>query len=102
MCELRNLRLLVKNKATGTPLEMYCSPLWLWGVSHPTPDGIKYIGVGLSALLVSTRRAMRRPTHRGTGKRSAPRLSVYANKLKRIMFAKAASELNRIVTHWLE
>lgn len=39
-----------------------------------------YIGVGLSALLVSTRRAMRRPIDRGTGNRLAPRFFVCINR----------------------
>ena len=40
-----------------------------------------YIYVGLSALLVSTDRAMRRPTNRGTGNSVAPRLFVYMRQL---------------------
>ena len=36
-----------------------------------------YTYVGLSALLVSTDRAMRRPTNRGTSDRLAPRLNQY-------------------------
>ena len=35
-----------------------------------------YIGVGLSALLVSTNRAMREPLNRGTSDRLAPRFFV--------------------------
>lgn len=66
--ELRKFKLSVKNKATGTPLgciiyipfKMQYPFLWmdciLW-------DDYIYIYVGLSALLVSTDRAMRRPQH---------------------------------------
>ena len=36
-----------------------------------------YTGVGLSALLVSTYRAMRRPIDRGTSDRRTPRLRMY-------------------------
>ena len=39
-----------------------------------------YIYVGLSALLVSTDMAMRRPTNRGTSNRLAPRFFVYIPK----------------------
>lgn len=38
-----------------------------------------YTGVGLSALLVSTYRAMRRPLDRGTSDRQAPVFYVYGN-----------------------
>jgi len=87
MCELRNFKLLVKNKATGTPLGMYyIQPSLSSGDSVVCRQyGILYIciSVGLSALLVSTRRAMRRPTHRGTSIRLAPRsFFVYMQKNK--------------------
>ena len=69
-----NSQLLVKNKATGTPHEVYyiqpslasdnsivrCQECFLY----------TYTGVGLSALLVSTGRAMRRPLHCGTSDRT--------------------------------
>ena len=66
--ELRKFKLLVKNKATGTPLgciiyipiKMLC--LFLWVDVSCGMDYI-YIYVGLSALLVSANRAMRRPQH---------------------------------------
>ena len=68
----------VKNKATGTPLgcivyipfKMQYPFLWmdciLW-------DDYIYIYVGLSALLVSTYRAMREASHSGTSDGLAPR-----------------------------
>ena len=48
-------------------------------ISHSLQKGYLYIYtyVGLSALLVSTDRAMRRPTNRGTGNSVAPRLNQY-------------------------
>ena len=76
--ELRKFKLLVKNKATGTPLgcivyipfKMQYPFLWmdciLW-------DDYIYIYVGLSALLVSTYRAMREASHSGTSDGLAPR-----------------------------
>ena len=36
-----------------------------------------YIGVGLSTLLVSTNRAMRRPLHRGTGNKGRLHVFLY-------------------------
>ena len=62
--ELRNFRQIVKNKATGTPHGMFIySPHWLFALSGDSPMSGFYIliGVGLSALLVSTNRAMREP-----------------------------------------
>lgn len=62
MLELRNFKLLVKNKATGTPLKMYY--IQVKGSGQNCSVALKiiiYIGVGLSALLVLTNRAMRRP-----------------------------------------
>ena len=65
-----NSQLLVKNKATGTPHEVYYrwsslasddSAFDVMSVCH-----IIYTDVGLSTLLVSTGRAMRRPLHCGT------------------------------------
>ena len=49
-----------------------------------------YIGVGLSALLVSTIRAMRRPFYRGTSDRLAPRFFVYMSDVV-CMFVSARS-----------
>ena len=76
-----NSQLLVKNKATGTPHEVYyiqpslasdnsivrCQECFLY----------TYTGVGLSALLVSTGRAMRRPLHCGTSDRTGSTFFVY-------------------------
>ena len=67
MLELRNFKLSVKSKATGTPQEVYY--IHALGVAMRSLRVAQqvvlyiYIGVGLSALLVSTDRAMRRPQH---------------------------------------
>ena len=81
-----NSQLLVKNKATGTPHEVYyIQP------SLASDDSVVrcqerflyiYTGVGLSALLVSTGGAMRRPLHCGTSDRTGSTFSfVYTNLL---------------------
>lgn len=64
--ELRNFKLLVKNKAAGTPQGVYyIYPNCRYVLKCMAQDGVLYIHfcVGLSALLVSTNRAMRRPQH---------------------------------------
>ena len=67
MLELRNFKLSVKSKATGTPQGVYY--IYALGVAMRSLRVAQqvvlyiYIGVGLSALLVSTDRAMRRPRH---------------------------------------
>ena len=69
---------IVKNKATGTPCGMFImySP---WCILTKDAEGELYIGisVGLSALLVSTIRAMRRPFYRGTSDRTGSTFFVY-------------------------
>ena len=67
-----------KTKQRGRPKGvLYAQPL-LYLVSK-MQEGELYtnIGVGLSALLVSTYWAMRRPLDRGTSDRLAPRFFVY-------------------------
>ena len=60
--ESRKFKLLVKNKATGTPHGMYVyNPYWLLSIEQKSIGYIIFISVGLSALLVSTNRAMREP-----------------------------------------
>ena len=67
--ELRNFKLSVKNKATGTPHGMFIyNPHWLF-VFIAERESYILISVGLSTLLVSTNRAMRRPFYRGTSNR---------------------------------
>ena len=64
--ELRNFKLLVKNKATRTPQGVYyICPNCRYALRRMAQEGVLYIHfcVGLSALLVSTNRAMRRPQH---------------------------------------
>ena len=53
------------------------SPHWLRTFMFVGREGelYTYIGVGLSALLVSTNRAMRRPFYRGTSGRLASRFA---------------------------
>ena len=69
---LANSKLLVKDKATGTPLEMYyIRPYRLLALNVKVPyKEFIYIRVGLSALLVWTNRAMREPIHSGTSDRT--------------------------------
>ena len=47
-------------------------------------DNYMYIGVGLSALLGLTDRAMRRPSKRGPGKGLAPRFLLYHGDLNKL------------------
>jgi hypothetical protein len=64
--ESRKFKLLVKNKATGTSHGVFIySPYWLLVIIVYEESNI-IISVGLSALLVSTNRAMREPFYRGT------------------------------------
>ena len=63
---LANSRLLVKNKATGTPLICIYSYVDFRLIIPFVDVGLLYIDVGLSALLVSTNKAMREPIHSGT------------------------------------
>ena len=77
--ELRNFNCLSRTKQWGRPIGcIICSPHWLRTL-RAFVAGVDtlyiYIGVGLPALLVSTDRAMRRPTNRGTGNRLAPRFA---------------------------
>ena len=74
---ISQIQTVCQNKATGTPLGMFIYTLTGYWRKPPWPCRVKYIliGVGLSALLVSTIRAMRRPLQRGTGLRLAPRFS---------------------------
>ena len=66
--ESRKFKLSVKNKATGAPLGVYyVMPIIYWWHHNI------YISVGLSALLVSTDRAMRELLHRRPGTELAPR-----------------------------
>ena len=59
--ELRKFKLSVKNKATGTPHGMFIyNPHWLFAFIAER-EKLYIISVGLSALLVSTIWAMRRP-----------------------------------------
>ena len=76
----------VKNKATGTPHEVYCIQ-----PSLASDDSVvccqecflyTYTGVGLSALLVSTTWAMPEPLHCGTSDRTGSTFScIYTNHL---------------------
>ena len=62
--ESRKFKQLVKNKATGTPHGMFIySPHWIFTLLGDMLLSEFYIliGVGLSALLVSTNWAMREP-----------------------------------------
>ena len=62
--ESRKFKQLVKNKATGTPHGMFIySPHWIFTLLGDMLLSVFYIliGVGLSALLVSTNWAMREP-----------------------------------------
>ena len=63
---------LSKTKQRGRPLGCIVSPHWLLTIrGHLPHKGLLYTSyVGLSALLVSTDRAMRRPLHRGTSIRT--------------------------------
>ena len=69
---LASSKLLVKDKATGTPLEMYyIHPYKFLALNiQVLYKEFIYIRVGLSALLVSTNRAMREPIHSGTSDRT--------------------------------
>ena len=62
----------VKNKATGTPYGMYIIYSCRWMAKNAMAGRLLYIyiSVGLSALLVSTYWAMRRPLDRGTSDRT--------------------------------
>jgi hypothetical protein len=77
--ESRKFNQLVKNKATGTPLGMFIyNPHWLLSKDNiPLKAHNVIIGVGLSALLVSTNWAMREPLNRGTSIRAGSTLFVY-------------------------
>ena len=60
--ELRKFKQIVKNKATGTPYGMFIYIILLVVVLQTNiGDNYILISVGLSALLVSTDMAMRRP-----------------------------------------
>ena len=75
--ESRKFKQLVKNKATGTSHGMFIySPHWIFTLSGDSPLGVFYIliNVGLSALLVSTNRAMREPYYVERASGLAPRL----------------------------
>ena len=72
----------VKNKATGTPhgVYYYIALIGSLCLFHSGSRGIIiYIYVGLSALLVSTCRAMRRPFYRGTSSRTGSTFFIYIN-----------------------
>ena len=59
-----------------------------------------YIGVGLSALLVSTCRAMRRPFYRGTSSRTGSTLFIYINpELLKILNAYYGAFMQRFYTY---
>ena len=78
--ESRKFKQLVKNKATGTSHGMFIySPHWLFTLLGDMLLSVFYIliGVGLSALLVSTNRAMREPFYRGTSIRTGSTLFLY-------------------------
>jgi hypothetical protein len=64
-----------KQSNGNAPWDVYIQPVLAIGVKAYWSLTVKYIliGVGLSALLVSTIRAMRRPLQRGTSIRLAPR-----------------------------
>ena len=51
-----------------------------------------YTSVGLSALLVSTDRAMRRPTNRGTSSRLAPRFRFCISHIENLNHALEETE----------
>ena len=76
ICELRNFNGKSKNKATGTSHGcIIYSPHWLLVFHSYSRDAnswysILYTYVGLSASLVSTYRAMRRPSECGTSDRT--------------------------------
>lgn len=81
--ELRKFNCKSKTKQCRTPHEVYYIQL-----SLASDDSIvrcqedflyTYTGVGLSALLVSTYRAMRRPIDRGTSDRMALRFFSYVS-----------------------
>lgn len=62
---LANSNPIVKNKATGTPLNCMYSYVDFRLSKTCVDVGLLYINVGLSALLVSTIEAMREPMNRG-------------------------------------
>ena len=67
--ESRKFKLVVKNQSNGNaPWGVIIVPILMVGYDI-------YIGVGLSALLGTTTRAMREPSKRGPGTELAPRFS---------------------------
>ena len=82
--ESRKFKQLVKNKATGTPQGCFiCTARSVPYINRVEGELYTNIGVGLSALLVSTNWAMREPLNRGTSDRLAPRfLCVWVNLIK--------------------
>ena len=78
--ELRNFNCKSKAEQQRTSHEVYYILLVIVFSRFPAVDmkgrSYTYTGVGLSALLVSTYRAARRPIDCGTGDRLAPRFSV--------------------------
>ena len=75
--ELRKFKLSVKSKATGTPLKgVFKAPALSLGISMPCVNvgRLSYIGVGLSALLVSTDRGNAKALTRGTSLKSGSTL----------------------------
>ena len=78
--ESRKFKQLVKNKATGTSHGMFIySPHWLFTLLGDMLLSVFYIliGVGLSALLVSTNWAMREPYYVERASGLAPRFFLY-------------------------
>ena len=63
------------------PLGVYYIQPSLYPCGDAMGKGVIYtcIGVGLSALLVSTNRAMRRPLHRGTSNKVRLHVFLYIN-----------------------
>ena len=69
--ESRKFKQLVKDKATGTPQGCFiCTARSVPYINRVEGELYTNIGVGLSALLVSTNWAMREPLNRGTSDRT--------------------------------
>ena len=78
--ELRKFKLSVKSKATGTPLKgVFKAPALSLGISMPCVNvgRLSYIGVGLSALLVSTDRGNAKALTSGTSDRTGSTFLIF-------------------------
>ena len=84
--ESRKFKLVVKNQSNGNaPWGVIIVPIYMVGYDI-------YTGVGLSALLGTTTRAMREPSKRGPGTELAPRLFVCMINLKLTITAEVAGQ----------